>query len=414
MAGCEKCGSADELTRDCEYCGCHYCPNHLLPERHNCAGLTASESLGPNLYGDDEPVTIGGSDDTDNATDDEETSNTQLELDETRSTPDEPSSTPDESSSDASDPPKGPDDPTYERSPDVNPDGSVAGDQDTTTESKGSPLRRAIVGARAPARYHGLCPHCDTYIERAHMDRLAECADCGWQPGLPGLRLLTHWPNWGHLRRRTTSLLLTTAKFGVLGAILFVFISMQFGTGIPAIDDTVDRIDTSDTQSDSQTQQNAAGVNTTNVERLVHQEINERRANNGLDPITYDPALASIAEDHSKDMIERDFFAHENPDGDDVGDRYDQAGYDCRVATGSGTYSTGGENIAQTWWEQQISTTQGPVSYDTESELAVGIVNQWMNSTGHRANILTEHWESEGIGVVFADDDEVLVTQNFC
>jgi len=204
------------------------------------------------------------------------------------------------------------------------------------------------------------------------------------------------------------------AKFGVLGAILLVFISMQFGTGIPAIDDTVDRIDTSDTQSDSQTQQNAAGVNTTNVERLVHQEINERRANNGLDPITYDSALASIAEDHSQDMIERDFFAHENPDGDDVGDRYDQAGYDCRVDTGGGTYSTGGENIAQTWWEQQISTTQGPVSYDTESELAVGIVNQWMNSTGHRANILTEHWESEGIGVVFADDDEVLVTQNFC
>jgi hypothetical protein len=247
MAGCEKCGSADKLTRDCEYCGCHYCPGHLLPERHNCAGLTASESIGPNLYGDDEPVTIGDIDESDDATDDPAMSETP--------------STPDETPSDVGEPPKGPDDPLYERSPDVNPDGSVADDTHGETVSAGSPLKRAIVGARAPARYHGQCPHCDTYIKRAHMDRLAECADCGWQPGLPSLRLLTHWPNWGHLRRRTTSILTTTAKLGVLAVLLLVFVSMQFGTGIPAIDDTVDMIDTSDKQSESQPYQKAAGVN---------------------------------------------------------------------------------------------------------------------------------------------------------
>ncbi|MBX0288467.1 CAP domain-containing protein [Halomicroarcula sp. F28] len=204
------------------------------------------------------------------------------------------------------------------------------------------------------------------------------------------------------------------AKLGVLAVIVLVVVSILFGTGIPAIDDSVDGIAPNSQEAAPESQQNAAGVNTTNVERLVHQEINDRRTANGLDPIAYDPALASIAEDHSQDMITRDFFAHENPDGDNFDDRYDQAGYDCRVATGGGTYATGGENIAQTWWDEQISTTQGPVRYDTEAELAEGIVTQWMNSTGHRENILTDHWESEGIGVSIAEDDEVLVTQNFC
>ncbi|MBX0305717.1 CAP domain-containing protein [Haloarcula salinisoli] len=186
------------------------------------------------------------------------------------------------------------------------------------------------------------------------------------------------------------------------------------GAGCAGNDNPVDGTAPNSQQPESESQQNAAGVNTTNVERLVHQEINERRTANGLEPIAYDPALASIAEDHSQDMIDRNFFAHENPDGDDFADRYDQAGYDCRVATGGGTYATGGENIAQTWWDEQISTTQGSVRYDTEAELAAGIVNQWVNSTGHRENILTDHWESEGIGIAFTDDDEVLVTQNFC
>jgi len=204
------------------------------------------------------------------------------------------------------------------------------------------------------------------------------------------------------------------AKLGVLAVIVLVVISMLFGTGIPAIDGPVDSIGTTGQQSAPESQQNAAGVNTTNVEQLVHQEINDRRTANGLEPIAYDPTLASIAEDHSQDMIDRDFFAHENPDGDDFDDRYDRAGYNCRVATGSGTYSTGGENIAQTWWDEQITTSQGTVRYDTEAELAEGIVGQWMNSTGHRENILTDHWESEGIGVAITDGDEVLVTQNFC
>lgn len=52
-----------------------------------------------------------------------------------------------------------------------------------------------------------------------------------------------------------------------------------------------------------------------------------------------------------------------------------------------------------------------------ESELAEIIVTQWMESTGHRENILRPEWNSEGIGVAIddtEDDTVVYVTQNFC
>jgi uncharacterized protein YkwD len=37
-----------------------------------------------------------------------------------------------------------------------------------------------------------------------------------------------------------------------------------------------------------------------------------------------------------------------------------------------------------------------------------------MNRRGHRQNILTPHWETEGIGVFITPDGRVLLTQNFC
>ncbi|MBS1128555.1 MAG: serine protease, partial [Nitrospirae bacterium] len=38
----------------------------------------------------------------------------------------------------------------------------------------------------------------------------------------------------------------------------------------------------------------------------------------------------------------------------------------------------------------------------------------WMNSQGHRKNILTPHWLNQGIGVFISTDDTVYITQNFC
>ncbi|MFC6765177.1 CAP domain-containing protein [Natrinema soli] len=146
------------------------------------------------------------------------------------------------------------------------------------------------------------------------------------------------------------------------------------------------------------------------VERDIHEAVNEERTARGLEPLSFDTELRDIARGHSEDMAERGYFSHVDPEGNDFADRYDAAGYECR-ANGY----TGGENIAQTWYDTPVRTDGGEtVQYETERELANGIVDQWMNSSGHRENILATQWENEGIGVYVTDDGRVYATQNFC
>ena len=116
-------------------------------------------------------------------------------------------------------------------------------------------------------------------------------------------------------------------------------------------------------------------------------------------------------------MASRDFFSHDNPEGLDPSDRGQKAGYDCRKDYGS--YFTYGlaENIHQGWLFDSFQTVSGRItSYDWFSleELARNAVNGWMNSPGHRQNILDSSYDRAGMGVAVADDGKVFFTQNFC
>lgn len=135
-------------------------------------------------------------------------------------------------------------------------------------------------------------------------------------------------------------------------------------------------------------------LNETRVERLVAAEANERRTARGLEPVAYDPALAEVAAAHSRDMHERDYFAHEGPDGQGVADRYDRFGIDCH----------GGENI--------YYTGAGGLAA-SERVLADHLVREWMNSPPHRETLLRERYTRQGIGIVIADGG-VYATQDFC
>lgn len=139
------------------------------------------------------------------------------------------------------------------------------------------------------------------------------------------------------------------------------------------------------------------------IERRVHEYTNQERADRGLDALGFDTDLREIARYHSRDMAQNDYFAHTSPSGEAMGDRYDMFGYDCQAGSGGGYY-TGGENIAYTY------------AGESDSADAVGreIVQMWMNSQGHRENILTEAWANEGIGVYVRSDGRVYATQNFC
>ncbi|MGW1747699.1 sigma-70 family RNA polymerase sigma factor [Streptomyces sp. NPDC002092] len=100
--------------------------------------------------------------------------------------------------------------------------------------------------------------------------------------------------------------------------------------------------------------------------------VDKERAANGCGALTEDPRLEKAAQGHSDDMAARNFFDHTNPDGLDPGQRITAAGY---------KWSTYGENIAQGQQTPQA------------------VMESWMNSPGHRANILNCSFKDIGVGV---------------
>lgn len=147
-----------------------------------------------------------------------------------------------------------------------------------------------------------------------------------------------------------------------------------------------------------------AGLDSTAIEWAIHNRINEIRKSRDLSRLKMSGELREAARMHSSDMANRNYFSHESPEGETFKDRYEQVGYTCRVETGTpGKWSTGAENIAKR------------NMYETnETEIGYAIVEQWMNSEGHRENILREYWGREGIGISVASDGTVYATQNFC
>ncbi len=103
--------------------------------------------------------------------------------------------------------------------------------------------------------------------------------------------------------------------------------------------------------------------------------VNQERAKVGCQPLRADKALNGLAEAFSKDMANRGFFDHTDPDGDTPWDRAEQAGIT----------NLGGENIARGQADAQA------------------VMASWMASEGHRENILNCDYKTIGIGAHFAD-----------
>ncbi|MBB4930335.1 uncharacterized protein YkwD [Lipingzhangella halophila] len=122
-----------------------------------------------------------------------------------------------------------------------------------------------------------------------------------------------------------------------------------------------------DTDGDSDGSEGSGGG--TQVDAVVDL-VNEERADAGCDPVSTNGALTRAAEKHSKDMAARDYMAHESPDGTTPAERAQSEGYDA----------WSGENVA--------------AGYDSPEAVMEG----WMNSPGHRRNILNCDNTAIGVG----------------
>lgn len=138
------------------------------------------------------------------------------------------------------------------------------------------------------------------------------------------------------------------------------------------------------------------------IQNLVHERVNQRRQNNSLPALDYSGELEADAFAYSKDMAQRGFFGHENPEGEGP---QEHTAVQCAV----------GENIFQTWAGEPFETEEGePVEHETEADVAEGAVGWWMDSPPHRRNILLARYSVEGVGVYIEDGGKTFVTQLFC
>jgi uncharacterized protein YkwD len=149
-------------------------------------------------------------------------------------------------------------------------------------------------------------------------------------------------------------------------------------------------------------------LNTSKVERLVVEETNELRADNGLPPVETNGSLRKATRRHAARMAEGGFVAHETPDGNIPYDRYGWC------ANNGGYF---GENVANTWYDRNIVYDEADVPtlhLSTEREVAEHLVRQWNDSEGHRGTMLGENWNRIGVGVTVTENNEVFAVQAFC
>jgi uncharacterized protein YkwD len=125
------------------------------------------------------------------------------------------------------------------------------------------------------------------------------------------------------------------------------------------------------------------------LERETVEAINRVRAGRDLAPLRDRPDLAVVAREHSRDMATRNYFSHKSPEGFDVSHRVLVAGILFKVVA---------ENLLE---------SRG---VDDPVEAAV---KQWMNSGGHRKNIVAPEFTETGVGIEINEDGKLYFTQIF-
>lgn len=107
-------------------------------------------------------------------------------------------------------------------------------------------------------------------------------------------------------------------------------------------------------------------------EQKMLELVNKARADAGIGPLQFDAELQKVARIKAKDMVDKNYFSHQSPTYGSPFDMMRQFGI---------TFKTAGENIAG-------------------NQTVEGAFNAWMNSPGHRKNILNGNFNYTGIGIV--------------
>ena len=151
-------------------------------------------------------------------------------------------------------------------------------------------------------------------------------------------------------------------------------------------DDQANQDNTDSSSADnSSTQEVATAQGLSYVESQMIHLINSIRSSRGLQLLNPNPVLNSIARSRSQDMLSRNYFSHYTPEGKNI--------FNILVENGI-MYACGAENLSQA----------SPTSWGSPET----IVNSWMSSSGHRANMLNPHFGQLGLGVIDSGNRRVI------
>ena len=122
------------------------------------------------------------------------------------------------------------------------------------------------------------------------------------------------------------------------------------------------------------------------LEKEVVTLVNQERSKQGLAPLKENVKLSNVARTKSEDMAKNNYFSHTSPTYGSPFDMMKQFGI---------TYTAAGENIAM------------------GQPTAASVMNGWMNSPGHRANILSKDFTEIGVGLAKNASGSIYWTQDF-
>jgi len=156
-------------------------------------------------------------------------------------------------------------------------------------------------------------------------------------------------------------------------------------------------------------------INIELVEATIFHQVNLVRQQKGLGLFQYHPKLNLTARKHSEEMVQLNYFNHESPKRENatLRKRLQNGGVQWRGEVA--------ENIALTFTKSAITDGYIPSQlarypYDTYLLFAQTVVNHWMESTGHRENILNPRLKLMGIGICrgkYQSLDAIYTTQVF-
>jgi uncharacterized protein YkwD len=256
------------------------------------------------------------------------------------------------------------------------------------------------------------CTHCGGYF--CHKHRLPENHGCNH---IRRRDIVSEPVNTFYEGRRRKQKIASYAKTAVLLSVLVIAAYAALNTTllsnvnsfiqsqVPVISSAISSVGETVTRTVTPTP-----VSTSDIERLIFKYTNDERKKAGLKELIWDDQLALIAREHSVDMAKNDFFSHTNLSGEDPTERAQRHGYTIRKPIGGGSYMLGiGENISK--MPTGNVEGHGYISNDADS-VAKAVVESWISSPGHRANILNQGYDRLGVGVAY-DGTYYLSTQDF-